>query len=131
MTDAEDRFWGKVLIGDDCWDWTASRSRTGYGRFGLGNLVMLANRASWFFANGPIPPGMHVLHRCDNPGYVRPGHLFLGTQAENMADMKAKGRAKNNGCSGISNPNAKLTEADVLKIRALVASGSKQSEVAK
>ena len=129
MSDDEDRFWGKVTIGDGCWEWQACGSREGYGRFGLGGRVLLAHRVSWTFANGPIPAGMHVLHRCDNPACVRPGHLFLGTNDDNIADMDAKGRRK--GGVGSRHGSAKLTEADVPKARALVASGMTQREAGK
>jgi hypothetical protein len=54
--------------------------------------MVRAHRFAWIEANGPVPAGLHVLHTCDNPLCVRPSHLWLGTQAENLADMTAKGR---------------------------------------
>jgi len=54
----------------------------------------LAHRVAWVIAFGPIPPGKFVLHHCDEPLCIRPHHLFLGTQAENLADMAAKGRGR-------------------------------------
>jgi hypothetical protein len=82
------RFWSKVKKTDSCWLWTASRTKKGYGRFGTGR----AHRASFEAANGKIPPGKFVLHRCDVPACVNPKHLFLGTHSENMEDKYAKGR---------------------------------------
>lgn len=69
----------------------------GYGVIGIykGSLhtTVQAHRKAWEDEHGPIPPGMKVLHRCDNPPCVNVDHLFLGTQADNIADMIAKGRA--------------------------------------
>lgn len=94
--DAE-TFWSKVDTTGECWLWLAARIPPyGYGNFGGTQdgvrWVKLAHRHAYELAHGPIPEGMWVLHRCDNPPCVRPDHLFLGTHADNMRDMVAKGR---------------------------------------
>lgn len=85
------RFWRKVKRGppDECWPWTGRRGGRGYGRVGSCG----AHRLAWELTNGAIPAGLWVLHRCDNPPCVNPSHLWLGTHADNMADMRAKGRS--------------------------------------
>jgi hypothetical protein len=122
-----DRFWSKVNKTDGCWEWIAGRNKDGYGQIGKthGDAVG-AHRVAYELMVGPIPEGMCVLHRCDNPGCVNPDHLFLGTRADNTADMKAKGRARGPSFYGASNANAKLTEQDVREIRFIGGSGISQ-----
>jgi len=91
----EIRFWYYVIKHDDgCWEWTGGTQKPGYGKLGAGggDNAAYAHRVSWEIHYGPIPEGMRVLHRCDNPPCTRPDHLFLGTQTDNMKDMWAKGR---------------------------------------
>ncbi len=86
------RFWQKVQKGDGCWEWQGSRNKLGYGITSLRGRAIRAHRVSWEIVNGPIPDGLLVCHRCDNPACVRPDHLFLGTQIDNLRDMRTKGR---------------------------------------
>jgi hypothetical protein len=106
-----------------CLEWTAGKS-SGYGRFRSGGKMKFAHRASYAAHHGPIPSGMHVLHRCDNPSCVNPEHLFLGTHIQNMADKREKGRQ----ARGTLNGFCKLSEADVTEIR--VAKGVTQRVLA-
>lgn len=95
-TDERTRFFALIAKGDGCWTWTgATNRRNGYGYFKRRDRrQMNTHRVAWEFAHGPIPDGLCVCHHCDNPRCVRPDHLFLGTQRENMQDMKAKGRGR-------------------------------------
>ena len=100
-----------------CWLWTACvRQSDGYGTLGIKGKTKAAHRVSWEIHNGPIPEGLCVLHRCDVPTCVNPDHLFLGTKADNTADMIAKGRAKGY-TPGETHHNSKLTRSEVLEIR--------------
>lgn len=112
-----DRFWSKVIKTDTCWNWTAAIFQTrGYGQFQMDGTPRRAHRVSYEWANGPIPAGLCVLHRCDNRRCVRPDHLFLGTHGDNNRDMFAKQRE--NKAHGEQHYRSRLTEADVRAIRA-------------
>jgi hypothetical protein len=106
---------------DACWGWTGARISTGYGAIRVAGAAVLAHRAAYAVAYGPIPDGAHVLHRCDNPPCTNPGHLFLGTHAENMRDMFAKGRRA--AATGERVGSAKLTADAVRAIRDRYAAG--------
>lgn len=87
-------FWAKVAVLDPpgtCWPWRGGCDRAGYGWFIYRSKQYRAHRLAFQFANAD-PGDLHVLHRCDNPPCCNPAHLFLGTQADNNADMMAKGR---------------------------------------
>jgi hypothetical protein len=87
----EPRFWAKVNKTSGCWLWTAATIR-GYGQIALNRKPAYAHRLSWELAHGPIPDGLSVLHTCDVPLCVRPDHLFLGSQQDNLTDARTKGR---------------------------------------
>lgn len=141
----ESKFWAKVnkqgpvhpVLKSRCWLWTASKSN-GYGQF-QGS----AHRYSWTIHYGEITDGLHVCHKCDNPACIRPEHLFIGSQKDNMTDAKNKGRMASGDRSGArlypenlprgdkngtrrhpetvpkgeTHTRAKLTEVEVIEIR--------------
>ena len=91
----------------------------GYGSFRLSGKMALAHKFSWERENGPVPRGLHVLHDCDNTLCVNSAHLYVGTNADNVRDKVERGRQP-----------SKLTHDDVREIRARVATGELQREVA-
>ncbi len=95
MRDFTERFWTKVNKSLDCWNWLANKYPNGYGQFQLEGKPRSAHRLSYELAYGPIPKGLVVRHKCDNPGCVRPEHLELGTQADNVQDSVRRSRNAN------------------------------------
>lgn len=107
-----------------CWHWGGARSLQGYGFIKRKDGAQLrAHRVAYELIHGPIPAGLFVCHRCDNPRCVRPSHLFLGSHPENMADMVLKGRSAH--MQGERNGSAKLEMQDVLSIRSSIGSYSR------
>jgi hypothetical protein len=137
-----------------CWPWTGSCTRHGYGKL---SATEVAHRVAWELTNGPIPSGLCVLHRCDNPPCCNPAHLFLGTRSDNVADMVAKGRAavgdkagarKHPDCvprgnqhwtrrrpelmeRGERHHKAKLTDQQVAEVKRRAGSGARQCDLAR
>jgi hypothetical protein len=129
MPSLEHRFWKKVdkRGTDECWIWRGTMTPDGYGKLWIGGGLMRgAHRISYELFEGPILNDMLVCHKCDVRNCVNPSHLFLGNNADNMADKVSKNRQSR--LKGTQSASAKLTEQDVLDIRA---SGISQHELAR
>ena len=133
-----ERFHNKYTIVSEsgCWIWTAGlkvnnkyEQRPG---FQIGKFFVAAHRVSWELHNGPIPEGMHVLHRCDVSLCVNPDHLYLGTHQDNMCDKKTRGRARNgnHGLRGCESHGGRLTTAQIRGMIVMRAEGATLREVA-
>ena len=119
-----------------CWLWVRGLNKNGYGSMSVsppvkGRRAQTTHRVAWKLFKGPIPAGMCVCHRCDVRSCVNPDHLFLGTNADNTADMNAKNRQRHPGQKGEKNGMAKLTAAEVLAIRQRRAQGENWKALAK
>lgn len=105
-------YWKHVQKTDGCWLWTAHVAPSGYGGFGVRGKHYRAHRFAYELAYGAFDQSLLVCHKCDNRLCVRPDHLFLGTQSDNLNDASRKGRIAN----GERNGNSKLTEQQVQEI---------------
>ena len=113
----EARFWSFVdkRGADECWEWTSYRDQCGYGILSVKGKPMVASRLSYELHYGDIPVGMKVCHKCDSPPCQNPNHLFLGTDADNMADRDRKSRQ----ARGERTNHNVLTEQQVREIKSL------------
>lgn len=126
---ADARFGPKYIVNpvNQCWEWQLTLNNKGYGVTGAskrGGSPRLAHRVFYERRFGPIPDGLWVLHRCDNPPCVNPDHLFLGTRSDNMKDAAQKGRLSpaqlgnlRPGVPGQPSPKRRLSHAQVRMIR--------------
>jgi hypothetical protein len=104
------------LNSNGCWVCVSHKgNRHGRCQIKQNRKSILISHLYWEECFGPIPPGMNILHKCDNPRCINPEHLFLGTQFDNMRDMIKKGRAPIK--DGEKNPNRKLTIDQIREIR--------------
>jgi hypothetical protein len=135
------RFWTKVRFGLGCWEWQGARDRDGYGWFKHRKRMLYAHRFAWAISNGQRAGSLQVLHDCDNPSCVRPGHLRLGTNLDNRFDAQRKGRlatGDRNGARlhperlrrGDAHGTSKISDAAVREIRHRYARGEKQQALA-
>jgi hypothetical protein len=132
----DSRFWAKVNKTNSCWLWIGCKTQDGYGflhRWIHGRPKgFKAHKYSWLLNVGKVPHGINVLHTCHVRDCVNPSHLYLGTQKQNMQDaVRRFGGAKwIKRQSGQEHPGAKLSNDDVIRIRAMLADGMAPKEIA-
>jgi hypothetical protein len=115
-----------------CWEWAGAQAPGGYGVVTYKKRQCRVHRVVYELCVDSIPAGLNVCHDCpdgDNPLCCNPGHLFLGTQLENVHDCMTKGRLHSRSAPvGELNPNAKITTALVQEIRHRVATGPRGTQ---
>lgn len=130
-----ERFWAKIEKTETCWLWTGATTHGGYGVISKGRAIegdLRAHVLAYELTHGKVPDGMNVCHTCDNPPCVRPDHLFLGTQKDNVLDAIAKGRQINPPIKrGEEHGMVKLTAAQVIQIREELKAGNSQTDIAR
>ncbi len=149
-------FWSKIDRSEveSCWPWFGGKLQSGYGGAWWRGRHTGSHRVAYELANGPIPGGLQVLHRCDNPPCCNPAHLFIGTHLDNMRDKVDKGRQpatflpfpdenRSRGAdhwsnkrpelrsTGTKNGNAKLDDSKVLSMRSARSAGEPFRSIAR
>ena len=137
------RFWSKVekLEPHQCWEWNSSKDK-GYGVTRVNGAMRKSHRLAWIIRNGSIPDGMCVCHSCDNPSCCNHGHLFLGSNQDNVRDMFSKGReARGDRHGSVTHPESRLrgecshfsrlSEVEVVKIIQRLESGERRPILAR
>lgn len=130
-TEKVDRFLQKVKVGNGCWEWQGFKDKGGYGRYKwCDRKNWIAHRLLWnLFIGDMSDPDIKLCHHCDNRCCVRPSHMFVGSQEDNIKDCVAKGRHRTGMKLGRLNRNAKLTDDKVREIRRLYSEGLTQVEL--
>ena len=123
---------GRIHVSESgCWEWTGRKHTFGYGMISVSSKEIRVHRLMYELWVGPIPDGYVICHKCDNPACCNPGHLFAGTQAQNLSDMWAKGRGRSPIRRNSKNPNCKISDEAVREIRALASLGVPNSKIAR
>lgn len=128
------RFWAKVDTNPTptgCWLWIGAKFACGYGQLRIQGKLRYAHRLAYELKYGSLLPGFEVCHRCDTPLCVNPAHLVLGTHADNMHDMVAKGRSTLNHEIGEAHYLAKLNPDKVRHMRSLYSQGLSFGKIAR
>lgn len=115
----EEKFWNtinKTSNPDDCWEWKGFKNPEGYGKYSFNKRNWLSHRLALHFSGVDITDKI-VCHHCDNPSCCNPKHLYAGSKQDNANDAKSRNRLWS--APGSKNPYSKLTESQVLDIRAL------------
>lgn len=116
---ASTKFFQRIGDPSECWEWTGAKNDKGYGQISVNGEVQYAHRVMYAFLHGEIPPGVQICHYCDNPGCVRPNHLFAGSSQDNAEDSMNKLNSYYAGQQGSKHGMSKLNEDDVKEIRRL------------
>jgi hypothetical protein len=124
-----DRVQSQTIHEGDCLVFTGCKDDCGYGRINKDGKLVRIHRAVYEMAHGEIPPGMVVMHSCDNRACWNKAHLSIGTQAENIKDMDKKGRRRN--LIGSEQLQAKLNEEKVARIAGELTRGASQASLAR
>jgi len=126
-------FWSRIDRSggpDACWPWARPHS-SGYGQVWRDRRLQRSHRVAYELLVGPIPEGLDACHGCDNRSCCNPAHLFLGTQADNMRDMDAKGRRVTVAPLGEANGRSRLTAGQVVHIRQRAREGEPDTRLAR